>query len=485
MFSTLGLIIGLVIYTVLIGLVLVIKYIQESNTSLMVFLRKTSIMSKLVIVIILTYMLSFPFQYYYLSKQEPIILNFNGSSYNDILKVDDGVIVVGKQDIGESHISVGTIRKYSFDGELVWEKLYKGKHNKTRFDQIVMTRDENYLVLANEGYYIYDKRFTHFITYNKNGEIINRDMIQKPQPIKNSSDTVVTLNESLTNQSIYRLEFMRYSDDENDGDDETSYITIKQSNHHNELSNQYEYTFKHDFDSAYIQMMDAWLISETNDRIFIGVLNTAARKNFLQFRLLEFDHNLTLINEYKYNDKKIITDVKTIDFNYLITWKPYKEKKAYFGLYDNDMNKLWEEQIKGKTPHITVNQLLIEDDTLYVLGHEYVNATEVGFTNDFSGYVMDYDLKRRKSSYHNIGDGIGLENGVIEDNKLYSVGLFNNNAFFLSNCKYKDDPYKGVLSLIDLLNYKKEINVLNVEKEESSIEDAERYSPVIEYDFKK
>ncbi|ERJ12253.1 hypothetical protein [Haloplasma contractile] len=472
MINTLWTVIWILLYAILIGFLFIFK--NKKNRSLMTCLKKTSIMGKLFILIIVMYTVSLPFQVYSLSKQEPFDLNYHGTSYNDILEVDDGLIVSGSQsrmvnfndkenhEYGGSQYSIGTLRKYSFDGNLLWEYVYDDVSSSSHFDQVVETDNGNYLVLGRFSSYIKDDQYSLYLTFNQAGELVNELRVKKPDyDVSNIGGGTRYINEKVTDKYIYKIEYNRYRDYESD--EENTYLIINQFNHELELLNAYTYTFKHEVSTEYWEMLDVSMINITNNRLFIGIVNFNQQTHdiFLQHRLLEFNLDLTLQSEYKYNENKVITDIQQMNQNYLITWKPLDDKKAYIELVDSAMNQLWEEKIVGNTPYITVNEMIIKDEDVYLLGHEYVNAKQVGFTNEYSGYVMHYNLNTRKGSYHNIGNGIGVDEAFLKGNTIYGAGMLNNDAFFLSNSRYKDDPHKGVISMIEIGDYQTKIKVFN------------------------
>jgi uncharacterized integral membrane protein len=422
MIDTLWVIIVISIIALIIGIVFVYKYLQE--VPFKILFMKSSLPLKLLMAVIVIYLLSLPIQIVRLYQTEPHNLNYGSTRYNDVIDVNDGIIAVGYKSK-----SGPTITKYDYSGNVIWRTSYKESNNS--FIDAELTSSGNIAVSIRKDYY--DETGHIVLFYNQAGELIDETVIYNVDSL-----------EILDQDCLLAIQYKDYEYIPN------LMVFTKFNLKGNEV-NSFTYNYGEAPESQYRRDFPINNVGQTNEHLFLTISDIQSKNNdILEERLLIFNQDLTLVNEVKFDLNKQITKIIKLEDAYYILWNNREERKSMLTEHDTSFNLINQYELNRDSSYLELNDMMIHNGHLFLIGNQYVNQDQVGFTDDFRGVRIDFNTQSNEFQIHESKKGVGLNRAFIKNDSIYGVGLLNTHAFFLSNSYMHDNPYMGLLFEINL-----------------------------------
>ena len=321
-----------------------------------------------------------------LLKETFLDLGFNGS-YNDIVKVEDGYIVVGQLTMDskqhQENLTEGVIVKYDFDLNIVWRqnlqildttKLYK-----------VAIDNQDILVVGQSIYganYIGNHKTggAIFLKYNKDGKELKRANIGGP-----SSGV---FNDIVVNKDSYTVVGIMNTS--------TGIIVNYNKNLKENWHNYYGSTDAQGLTS---------ISKQNNDYIVTSsYLKDKSNTDTYEAAIIRFDSKGKLLNEQKWQKQDIsrfenalVLDDKIIVLAlYGVKEDNVLHNQSAILELDNDFNITKEEYLEGKNT-VTFKNIIQDNDTYLVTGYTNSKLKEITSNGyDYYPLLLNYtkDLKR-------------------------------------------------------------------------------------------
>ena len=315
------------------------------------------------------------------TKEVGLIKGFDGR-YNDVVKVSDGYIAVGRIEMTkeqhEEGMSEGLIVKYDNNLKQVWRKnlsiLEKTEFKKVKIDK------ENIVVVGTSVYsngYIGNHTTGGgiLVKYNQSGKELMRVNYGGPYTgifndiiIEDNSYVVVGLGKS--NSGV----IIRYSKDGKKLD-----------------SGSYGYTDKSGF-NAVVKKDSNYYVATTK------VVNPKDLSNY-SAAIVKFDKNFKELDSVKYSDNSInyFNDIEVYNNSIYVCGYVGEPKDntaisdAVIVKYDKDLYEKEKDFIKGNKNDFYSN-IYLEKDNIYVLGYANSKLKEYNVNGyDYSSFIKKYN----------------------------------------------------------------------------------------------
>lgn len=428
------------LYFIIMGLISFVQY-HNKEESFINSLKKISILSKILVLLIIVFSISLITAISISPHTLPKANNASGELYN-ITDVNDGVVVVGrtKRPVSDGGsftctTSRGFIAKYSYDGDLIWENFHYDTNdicNNSSFYKVELLNNGNLLVTGSFEIEYGDNEST--ITYSQDGEFVSKseDSINHSL-IEVENNLSLFIHSHIIEQGLNKLELVLFNDSD-------------------EIINQIDYLFENRIVSTYNYYEPSFTILQyTDDLIIIGLyVHSLDDENEIYYSsLLVLDYELNIVNEIELDLKYVPRNIFEIEEKlYLSSYNQWR-RESYLILLDNQFTPVTEYKIEGNLDYVKLGSIKITDDEIIIGATEYETVQKYGFTEYYSGFINIYDLNMQFKERITMTSGVGINNLLIINDKIYTVGLFNSTYGFSSISGKTDYPWCGVFAIVN------------------------------------
>jgi hypothetical protein len=430
----------------LVGIfILAIKYSEIDKTNIRTKIKKISVFSILLVSLLLVFSITFVVSYSKSSYNLPRISNIS-SEYKGLVDVGDGIVVVGRtrlaiRDLAQPSSSYENSRayivKYSYGGDLIWDDVYYVEdevYKSSTFRSVHINSEGNIVATGtfgghSDGYSLWE------VVYNLKGEVINFS--------ENEYDVHSMLPFVLTDTNVLSFQYKTI-----DYDLKLFELDVLLSSSDNEDVVKHTIQYQHDIISEY----NTWeprvdVVYSDEDDIVVGVTVYDLRDTLVFSSLFVFDTSLNFVKEVNLPDEIVAGKIHMYKNKLYMLSRNDVYRKSHIVLLDTDFIVTQTQSLQTNLDYYLANDIVIQDDLIYIGGNEYKTKTKEGFVEYFSGIIHVYSMNLSFEERKIMKTGVAINQMVIVENQIYTAGIFNTSlGLSKSSINY---AWCGVFSVVD------------------------------------
>ena len=373
------------------------------------------------------------------------------SEYHDLVDVGDGVVVVGRTRMSLTDTSQDPIHsydtgrayivKYDYDGEILWDDVWYNEEDlsqASRYTSISVGENDDLKVKGLiDGDGTLDDELHKQVTYSPDGELLDMSQL--------AEDTERIMPHHFDEDKV-----LRFTHETTDLENQKHTLEMQLSKDSVSEPISFDLQYQHDIVNTYNARFGGPVVEvvySDSDVFVLGVSVVNVEDTVVFNQLFVFDYSLKLMGETNLPEDIMHGTIQKHENKTYMLSRNFYERKSHMVLLNDDFEEENVVEITADLNYFLANAMHFEDDRIYVGGNEYETRVKEGYVEYFSGVVNVYDLNMHLTDRIEMRKGVGINDMIMKDDKLYTAGLFNTTIGL--NHRINDYPWTGVFGMVD------------------------------------